>query len=245
MVDVKESLKKFFKDTEDLLKDHKNVIDESKIIRSVEIDAKKFNEIKKIKSEIAKDIEECNSNINNLKELIKIKEEEIENVKKSEKFLEESKKEQDLKIKKQELEKDVENLSRIIDFKALTNFYHSFEKEMNTIKEYKEDFKKAFQKKKGEEIILLLRESKLNDVNILDKIQEIEEKEKEINNITLEETGLKSLENAVNKIKLEIETFSSEKIMKEKRIEKLEINLEEITKSIKIKLAKINVELNF
>lgn len=92
MVDVKESLKKFFKDTEDLLKDHKNVIDESKIIRSVEIDAKKFNEIKKIKSEIAKDIEECNSNINNLKELIKIKEEEIENVKKSEKFLEESKK---------------------------------------------------------------------------------------------------------------------------------------------------------
>ena len=33
--------------------------------------------------------------------------------------------------------------------------------------------------------------------------------------------------------------------MKEKRIEKLEINLEEITKSIKVKLDKINVELTF
>tara|TARA_B100000315_G_C14522507_1_gene562249 strand:- start:297 stop:1448 length:1152 start_codon:yes stop_codon:yes gene_type:complete len=243
MADTKESIKKFFKDAEDIFNTHKSVIEESKIVGLIEIEIKKFNEILILKSEIMNDIEECVNKINNLKEIIKIKEEEIETIKKSEKFIEENKKEQELNAKKQELEKDIDKLSKIINFKALTNFYHSFENEMNMIKKYRENFKETFHKTKGEEIMSLLRESKLQDANILNKIQEIEEKEKEIKNIIIEETGMENLSNIVNNAKSEIESLNSEKIMKEKKSEKLERNKEYIIQLIKTELNKINVEL--
>ena len=244
MKDIKESIRKFFEDLEIIIKNNKDIIDESKMIRLIEIENNKLNEFKKIKSEIINNIEESNNKISNLEKNINIKEEEIENIKKSDKFLEENKKKKDLEIKKQELEKDIENLSRIIDFKALTNFYHSFEKEMSIIKEYRENFKQTFHKTKGENIMLLLRESKLHNVNILNKFQEIEEKRKEIDNIVIEETGIENLEGVIKEKKLEIEDFNSKKFMKEKKLEKLEINLNDVIKSIKIELIKINVELN-
>lgn len=244
MGDVRNSIKKFFKDTEGILKDNQNVIDESKIIKSVESEIKKFNEIKKIRLEIIKNIEEYDNKTNNLKEIIRIKEEEIENIKKSEKFLEESRKEQELETRKQELEKDIDMLSKMINFKALTNFYHSFEKEMSIVKEYKENFKQTFQKTKGEDIFFLLRESKLQNVDILNKIQEIEEKRKEINNIVIEETGFEDLEIAIKEIKSEIDALNSEKSIKEKKSERLEGNLKDVINSIKIEVAKMNVELD-
>ncbi len=244
MKDVKESIRKFFRDIEEIIKNNQEIIDESKIIGLVEIEVKKLNEIKNIKSEITKNIEESNNKRNSLEKTIKIKEEEIKNIKKSEKFLEENKKEEELKTKKQELEKDIENLRGIIDFKALANFYHIFEEKMKIIKEYKENFKQTFQKTKGEDIMFLLRESKLHNVNILNKFQEIEEKRKEIDNIVIEETGIENLEGVIKEMKLEIEDFNSKKFMKEKKLEKLEINLNDVIKSIKIELIKINVELN-
>jgi|TARA_Y100000034_G_scaffold97082_1_gene118460 hypothetical protein len=244
MKDIKESIRKFFKDIEEIIKNNQEIIDESKIIRLVEIEVKKFDEIKKIKSEITKNIEEFNNKINSLEKNIKIKEEEIKNIKKSEKFLEENKKQEELKTKKQELEKDIENLRGIIDFKALANFYHIFEEKMKIIKEYRENFKQTFHKTKGEDIMILLKESKLHNVDILNKFQEIEEKQKEINNIIIEETGIKNLENIIKEKKLEIEDFNSKKFMKEKKLEKLEINLNDVIKSIKVELIKINVELN-
>ena len=244
MKDVKESIRKFFRDIEEIIKNNQEIIDESKIIGLVEIEVKKLNEIKNIKLEITKNIEESNNKRNSLEKTIKIKEEEIKNIKKSEKFLEENKKEEELKTKKQELEKDIENLRGIIDFKALANFYHIFEEKMKIIKEYKENFKQTFQKTKGEDIMFLLRESKLHNVNILNKFQEIEEKRKEIDNIVIEETGIENLEGVIKEMKLEIEDFNSKKFMKEKKLEKLEINLNDVIKSIKIELIKINVELN-
>ena len=244
MKDIKESIRKFFEDLEIIIKNNKDIIDESKMIRLIEIENNKLNEFKKIKSEIINNIEESNNKISNLEKNINIKEEEIENIKKSDKFLEENKKKKDLEIKKQELEKDIGNLSRIIDFKALTNFYHSFEKEMSIIKEYRENFKQTFHKTKGENIMLLLRESKLHSVDILNKFQEIEEKRKEINNIIIEETGIENLEYVIKEIKSEIEDFNLKKLMKEKKLEKLEINLNDIIESIKTELIKINVKLN-
>tara|TARA_Y100000034_G_scaffold104792_1_gene131602 strand:+ start:8 stop:1153 length:1146 start_codon:yes stop_codon:yes gene_type:complete len=244
MKDIKENIRKFFTDIEVIIKNNQDIIDESRIIRLLEIEVKKFNETKKTKSEIKKNIEESNNKINNLKENIKVKEEEIENIKKSEKFLEENKKEEELKTKKQELEEDILNLSRIIDFKALANFYHIFEDKMKIIKEYRENFKQTFQKTNGENIMLLLRESKLHSVDILNKFQEIEEKRKEINNIIIEETGIENLEYVIKEIKSEIEDFNLKKLMKEKKLEKLEINLNDIIESIKTELIKINVKLN-
>ncbi len=244
MKDIKENIRRFFTDVEIIIRNNQDIIDESKIIRLLEIEIKKFDEIKKIKLEITKDIEEYDNKISNLEKDIKIKEEEIENLKKSEKFLEENKKKEELKMKKQELEKDIWNLGRLIDFKALANFYHIFEKKMNTIKEYRENFKQAFQKTKGEDIMLLLGESKLHSIDVLNKFKEIEDKRKEIDNIIIGETGFENLEHIIKEMKSKIEAINSNKFMKQKRLEKLEINFNSVIESIKNKLVRVNAELN-
>ena len=241
---VKESIKKFFKSIGSLLNAHQGVIGESKIIKLVESQTKEFNDFKKTKSVIAENIESCNDKINNLKKIVKTNEEEIETLKKSERFIEEDKKKQELEKKKQDLDNYIGILGRMIDFKALSNFYHIFEKEMKTIKEYRENFKQTFNKTKGEDILLLLRESNLHNVNILNKIQEIDDKKKEISNVVIGETGLENLGNIINKANLEIQEFNSEKLVKEKRSKKLEISLNDIMKSIKAELIKLNVELD-
>ena len=241
---IKEGIKKFFKDTENIVKNHQEIFDLLKTIRLVEIEIKKSNEIKKIKSEIIGNIEDKNSKITNLKEIIKTTEKAIENLKKSEKFIEESKKREELETKKQDLERSIGELSRIIDFKFLTNFYHSFEKEMSIVKEYKENFKQAFQKTGGEDIISLLSESKLQNVDILNKTQEIEDKTKEISKIIIEETGLENLENSMGEVKSKIDVINSERFLEEKKLERLEGNLNEIIKSVKSELIKINVNLD-
>ena len=244
LAETKESIKKFFRGIGILLKFHQGMINESKIIKLLESQVGEFNEFKKIKSSIIENIGECNNKINNLKKIIKTNEAEIETLKKSERFIEEDKKKQELEKNKQDLDNNIGVLGRMINFKALSNFYHSFEKEMKTIKKYKENFKQMFHKTEGEDVFLLLRESNLYDVNILNKIKEIDDKKKEITNIVIGETGLENLENIINKIKIEIQEFNSEKLLKEKRLKKLEINLDDIMKLIKAELIKLNVELD-
>ena len=244
LAETKESIKKFFRGIGILLKFHQGMINESKIIKLLESQVREFNEFKKIKSSIIENIGECNNKINNLKKIIKTNEAEIETLKKSERFIEEDKKKQELEKNKQDLDNNIGVLGRMINFKALSNFYHSFEKEMKTIKKYKENFKQMFHKTEGEDVFLLLRESNLYDVNILNKIKEIDDKKKEITNIVIGETGLENLENIINKIKIEIQEFNSEKLLKEKRLKKLEINLDDIMKLIKAELIKLNVELD-
>ena len=79
----------------------------------------------------------------------------------------------------------------------------------------------------------MLKESKLDNANILDKFKEIEEKNKEINEIVIEEIGIKNLEYFIKEAKSEIENINSKKFVKEKKLERLEINLNDIIKSIK------------
>lgn len=244
LAQMKESIKKFFRNIEVLIMFHQKMIDESKIIKLVEIKNKEFNEFKKAKSVIIENIEECDEKTNNLKKIIKTKEVGIETLKTSDKFIEEDKKKQELVKKKQDLDNDVSVLGRMIDFKALSNFYHSFEKEMKIIKAYKENFKQMFHKTKGEDVFFLLKQSNLHNVNILNKIQDIDDKRNQISNIVIEETGLEDLGNTIKKLKLEIQEFNSEKLVKEKRLKKLEVILEDVMKLIKTELIKLNVELD-
>ena len=241
---VIDSIVTFFKDLKNTFKENKDLIEQSKIISLIETEMEKFYRFKKIRLEIEENINEYSEKIGNLNKNIKIKNEEIEKIKKSEKFLEESKKKQEIETKKQEIEKDINKLREMLDFKALANFYHIFEKEMNIIKEYKENFKQAFQKTRGEDILSLLREAKLLSPDRLNKIQDITEKEREINRIVIEENGTKDLETEIIKIKSEIEALNFRKFEEEKRYKNLDRNLKETINSIKKELSKMNVEFN-
>lgn len=240
---VRESIMAFFKNLERFLKENQGLIDKSKIISPVEEKIGKFSEVKKIKSEIEKTINEYNEKIGNLNNSIKIQKEEIKKIEESEKFIKQGKKREELKKKKEELEEEIHRLREMIDFKSLTNFFHSFEKEMSMIKAHKENFKAAFQKTNGGEIISLLQEAKMKDTEIMKKIEEITEREKEIKNTMISKTGIEDLEIEIEKIESQLDVINSKKAIERKKYEKQKRNLDEIISLVKEELIKINVEV--
>ena len=240
---IKESIRIFFKDFENILKENKDVIDKAKIISSVEVKERKSSEIKKRKSEIEKSIKDYNKKIDTLADKIKAKEEEIEKLKKSDKFIAINKKKQELLKKREEQNREIYKLKEMINLKPLANFFHSFEKEMDIIKAYKENFKQAFQRTQGEDIISLFREAKMPNVTILNKIQNMIEKEREIDSIVIEKTEIEDIETEIKEIRLEIEFLKAKKLEEEKRYKKLEVNLDEIVNSIIEELREINVKI--
>jgi len=240
--DTKDSIRNFFRDLEKIIKENKKLIDKSKIFSSAEMKMKKIGEIKKIMGETEEATGEYDSRINNLKDKIKLKEKELEEIRSSEKFIEQEKREKEREKKKQEIEKEIRELREIIDFKALASFFHSFQKEMAIIKAYKENFKNAFDKSGGEELLGLIKEAKL-EPGALKKFGEISEMRKEIESIKIEKTGIENLEEEVKKINEEAELVNSKKSAEEKKAEKLDLNYQEILSLLKQELDKINVQI--
>ncbi len=243
--EVKESINNFLRGLKRILEENKGTIEKLKAISLTEIKIKRFYELEKNGLEIKKNMGEQEEKISNFKSQIKTKEEEIEKIKASEKFLAENKKREHLNAKKEELEKEISNLRAIVDFKALAGFYHIFEKEMTLIKQYRENFGNTFSKTKGQDLIVLLKEAKLETADITNKMREIEEKEKEIQGIVIEETGIEDIEKGIKELLLKIESLNEEKATEEKRLKKLQESLEEAKKEIKEAMAGINVEVTY
>ncbi len=244
LASVNESIRNFFKDLENILKENKEAIDFSKIICSVEIKEESLIETEKIIDSIKKLIEDYESRISSLKETIKIKEEKIEDAKSSKIFIEERKKMEEIKKKKEELDNEIHKLKEIIDFKSLSHIFHSNEKKMNIIKDYKENFKEAFQKDYGKGIISLLNEANLKNTIFLEKIEEITKRKKEIGAIIINKTGIEDLENEKRKTKSEVEILNSKKFIEEKKYERLNRIWNGMINLIKEDLIKINVKVN-
>ena len=107
---------------------------------------------------------------------------EIEKIKESSNYLERLRTQKNIGFLKEELKNDIFMLKQLLDFKALTNFFHINKEQMIILKNHKEDFQTNFQKDNGKMIIDLLNESKLNNNNILEKVNLIRIKIEEISN---------------------------------------------------------------
>jgi len=170
---------------------------------------------------------------------------EIEKIKQSENYKNMLEKKEKLNILKEEFREKILTLKQLIDFKALTNFFHTNEKQMNILKEYKTDFYANFEQDNGKRILDLLKESKLN-TNIISERENLIKAKKEIlenyeKEIEKDETH--NLNYKIEKITIEIENLKIEKVKERKRKEKLNINKEELASSLKQELGKINIEI--
>jgi len=241
---TKDSIKKFFKDLENILKSNKEILEEFKVIGEIEKDNEKLLGINENKLKILKSLNEDVEKLKYLEKDFKLTSDQIYDLKKSDKFKQEEDKKKKLELKLKESEKLIEKLNLKIDFKYLSNFYHKFEKEMTLVKQYREQFKLTLKKLGIENLFELLKEAKQDKGEVLDLIQKIQEKEKEISEIILENIGAKDLEEEINKTQSEIKTIESEKEIKEKKIKNLDGELEEQLEKIKDKLEKLKIELN-
>lgn len=241
---TKDSVKKFLKDLERILKGNKKDFEEFSTIELLEKDIKELEDVEENKFKFLKVLNEDLQRLKNLEEDLINKEKEVKELKHSDKFREEENKRKDLEIKKQELNKNINNLNSLIDFKALSSFYHKFEDEMKLVKEYKEQFKQTLQRLKPNNLANLLKEAKLDSDKILELIQEIDDKENQILDTVIDDFGINNLEREIVRLKSEIQVIESEKVAKEKRLRILDQDLNKVFDGIKEKLKKLGVEFN-
>jgi hypothetical protein len=243
MNDIKESVINFSKYLTKTFDKNKDIIDSSQIISFIKLKLKQIEKFDEVISRIDKRKKSLDREIKNIKETDKKVLEEIEEIKKSNGYIENLKRQEEIKSDEKELEKEIHNLKGYIDFKILGNIFHVSEKKMNIVKAHKENFEAAFQKDDGASILNLLDEVKLTNEAIISKIKQINNKKEEItkNKSTIKKDETEHLLFKTRKIKLEIENLNNEKTKELKRYERLKTSREKIINSIKQELAKINV----
>lgn len=241
MVTIKEITMNFYRYLERIFNKNKDVINSSKIISFIKLN---LNNLDKIK-ENAKILDEKNKyfdkQIKNIKETNKNILEEIEKIKKSSRYIENLKKQEEIKSSEKELRNEINNLKQLVDLKALANIFHGNKKKWDIIKDYKDNFQTTLEKDNGVSILNLLEEANLNNETIPAKIKQINNKKKEIikNKETIERDKTKELFSEMKKTKLEIENLNNEKSKELKKYDKLKMNREKVIDSIEQEWAKI------
>ncbi|MAH47596.1 hypothetical protein CMI37_17375 [Candidatus Pacearchaeota archaeon] len=181
----------------------------------------KFNQLNKIKTTTNKINLEITTTDEKIKTTIEKEKnalQEIEKIKTSQDYLDNLKKQEQTKLAQDQLEKDIKELRKLIDFKKLSSLFHSDEKKMNLIKNYKENFQATFQKDSQNQALLdLLSEAKINTSLIQQKTEQINTKKQEIakakneNKEAAQKDPTKTLLKEIEKIKSDITNLNTEK----------------------------------
>lgn len=245
MGNIKETMKKFSSELINIFNENKEIITNSKRFSLINSQTNEIEEINKNLIKIDEELSDLASKINDKARESKEISENIEKIKNSAEYLENIEKEKFIQIEEEEIEKEILNLKQLINFKALSNFFHIFEDKMAIVKLHKNDFSNEFKSDEGNRLLNLLNESKLNTEKINNTIKNIQEKEREIERskkiIKKDET--QPLEHELEKINQEVQGFMNEIGWAEKKGEKLQITKNETIKLIKDELNLIGVDL--
>ncbi|MBS3075321.1 hypothetical protein J4429_02570 [Candidatus Pacearchaeota archaeon] len=245
--DVKDSISNFFKNLNGDLNENKELFDNLKTINICEEKLKKIKELDSRKNEIKNNIKNIEIEILELTKENELFEKSIDKIKKSDSYKNEIDNEILIHEKNQQYEKELLKLRELVNFKALTNVFHSNEKIMNKINNYKNYFKDAFESD-SQTIVHLLKEAKIEDNIISKKINELKKHKEILLNLKEDkkENEIKHVLDIQSNIKnnnSEIENLNNEKIKEDKLIQKFEENHKEIADELKQELMKMNFKL--
>ena len=245
--DVKDSISNFFKNLNGDLNENKELFDNLKTINICEEKLKKIKELDSRKNEIKNNIKNIEIEILELTKENELFEKSIDKIKKSDSYKNEIDNEILIHEKNQQYEKELLKLRELVNFKALTNVFHSNEKIMNKINNYKNYFKDAFESD-SQTIVHLLKEAKIEDNIISKKINELKKHKEILLNLKEDkkENEIKHVLDIQSNIKnnnSEIENLNNEKLKEDKLIQKFEENHKEIADELKQELMKMNFKL--
>jgi hypothetical protein len=245
MASIKESLKVFSTDLLKTFDENKFVIDFFKDILVAKEKLNVINLISKSLRGIGENKLNLNKKINEKEEENRILKQSLETIKTSVAYLERLAEQKKIEFLREESKKNILELRQLLDFKALTSFFHINPEQMKMVQEHRENFQTNFEKDNGQTIIELLDEAKLNNDIILEKVNQIRANIEEIVNhekeLTEDET--KEVYSKIKEICLEIDNLKTENSKEEKRNEKLKADKEELIIVLKQELCKMNVEI--
>lgn len=240
---VRDKIAKFFKSFNEIVKENKYLIDKMKIIPYIKEKLKEIESLDKAEYENEEIILDIENKIKSLWRNIREKKEEIAEVKKSQEYVEQMKAGQELERAKTKLIIELQNLREMIDFKILARVYHSAEKQMSIIKEYRDHFKEAFEEYGPRKLLELTDIKEINQEPIKEKIASIDKVRQYIDNIRVEKDITKGLEKDIEGIKNKITELTSEKFKKEKIGNKFKENINQVKEQIVEELKRLNIVL--
>ena len=172
MADVIKSINAFSKELKNILKNNENNIDASKLLNKISNENENLNELNREIENIKHDLESSKNKIDNLNNEISNLNKEYESIKTSNKYLEYIKNKEKIISLKSEIKKNINSLQKHLDLKELAKKFYSSKKNLETIKEYRNNFHNSFMKELGNDLIEFLKEEK-NDkgINIIKDIQ--------------------------------------------------------------------------
>ncbi len=237
---VRDNIAKFFRSFNSIIKENKILIDKMKIISSIKEKLEDIKRVEKTEYENKEIIIDIENKIKSLEEKIKNQRKEISDIKRSQEYIEQIKAKQELEKTKTELIIEIQKLREMIDFKTLAKIYHSAEKQMAIIKEFRDNFKNSFEKYGPEKLLELTETREIDQKPIKEKIDAIDKIKQDIDNIKIEKDIIEELEKDINYIRGKIEELNSEKFKKEKIDKKFQENKEQIKKQIADELKSLN-----
>lgn len=236
---VMESIKGFHEDLNNLLESNKEFTSNFAIVERLEILLNELAQIEKIKKEIGCEINKSGEKASELEKEVESLRKKIEILIKTPKYHAEVEKRQALEAKKENLRGKIADLNKVIDIKELAKIYHSDEKEMKVINEYRENFNEAFENDKGESLIELVNEKD----KIQEEISNIIREQKEISEFAIESDEVLEIEHDIGKINNKISELKVEKLKDEKKISQFNEKMKNIKEVLGKELLKINFEL--
>jgi hypothetical protein len=253
---VREEIMGFITSFKKFLKEERNskLLSDLENISLIEAKLNEISEDKRTKGSLQEDLKNIDKIISSFKEDIKKTEGEINEKKNSREYLEELEKNEGLEKEKEQVKKEIYELKSEIDFKFLTNIFHSVEREMKVLKDHQSSFYESFTKDSGNSLKELIEDTNLNRsgmnknmiIKKLEKIscrlEWIKESEKNISFRKSTEIAMK--ESEINNIKMRLNEMNEQKSREIKKIEKIEESENNKQDSLNPLLNKIGFEIS-
>jgi hypothetical protein len=245
MVSVRESLKVFSREILEIFNENKSIIDSFNKLLKIKEKLNTTNSINKILERISKKRADLDKKVSEKEKENIILGKNLEEIRISPSYLENLDKQKKIETLRENSKKEILELKQLLDFKALSNFFHIFEEQMNIVKIHKEDFHTNFEKDNGMAIVELLDKSRLNNDLILEKVKKIRTKKEEAENHerNLKEDETLETSSKIKVIIVEIDNLKIENVKEEKRNERFRENKKELIELLKQELSFMNVEI--
>tara|TARA_Y100000034_G_scaffold120835_2_gene164341 strand:- start:3450 stop:4613 length:1164 start_codon:yes stop_codon:yes gene_type:complete len=238
---IVDNMKEFIKGLKEAESNNKNYFGLSEKVRKVDDKVAEMKKLKEDRQGVEKDIKDLNEKMKVLESGRKEAERELNRIENSELRKNELKKKGELEELKGDVEKGIQGLRKSVDLKELARVFHSEEDKMEVVKGYKNDFIHAFYEDKGEGILGLMHEGKIENELIGQKVRDILTKESEIANFEIQRSGVEEIQKEVEKIKKNIGDLEAKKEKEVKRIDKIGIGRNDLMKEVKEELREFGV----
>lgn len=241
--EVRDNISKFFRPFNRIVKENMYLIDKMKIISKVKGKLKEIESLEKNEHENNDIIADIEAKIRDLEGDIRKKKREIVSIKMSPDYIEQMNTKQKLEKTKTRLIIELQKLREMIDFKTLAKIYHSAQKQMAIIKEFRDNFKDSFEIYGSGRLLELTNIREINQEPIKERIDTIDKIKKNLDSIMIEKDPTERLENGISCIKGKIAELNSEKFRKEKIDKKFRENINQIKEQISNALKSLDIIL--